>query len=181
MGRTSWPNTGTGVGTGQTAGPTTEQSMGRTTWPTTGQTGLASEPTTERRGSGTTSFALSTAMSNSFSLPSHPPVPSVSTVREEGTTPSPCPRSGRTPATGRIPPLQFLSPNFTHSFSKIGLVPSLEFGPHDQDRYDADKPAPPNWIGYYNGTPTNMYFASPCISYISMNGQHLHHYPPLYS
>ena len=37
-----------------------------------------------------------------------------------GTTPSTCPRSGRTPATGHIPPLQFLSPNFTHSFSKIG-------------------------------------------------------------
>ena len=33
--------------------------------------------------------------------------------------------------------------------------------------------------GYYDGTPANMCLASPCISYISMNEQNLHHHPPL--
>ena len=120
MGQTLGPNTGTGVGTGQTTGPTRGQSMGRTTRPTAGltmgQMGLASVPTTEQQG------------------------------RLGGTTPCTCPRSGRPPATGHIPPLQFLSLNFTHSFSKISSVPSLEFSPHDQDQYNEDKPAPP--IGF---------------------------------
>jgi len=48
-------------------------------------------------------------------------------------------------ANQRAPPFQILSPNFTHSFSsKIGRVPSLEYGPH----HDASKAGPPPQMPY---------------------------------
>lgn len=55
----------------------------------------------------------------------------------------------------RLPPFQTLSPNFTHSFSsKIGTVPSLEFGPPPAlpplaDGREREHPHP----GYYHGGP----------------------------